>query len=278
MSFALATSRAALVIAHPGHELRVYQWLRLTRPLCFVLTDGSGSTGKSRLDSTTELLQQNAARIGSIYGRLTDVEIYSAIINLEFERFVDLTAELAQELVREQIDYVVGDAIEGYNPAHDVCRSMINAAVAIAKRQLDKPVLNFEISLTSQSDKLRERTDGEVWLDLDEASLLKKLKAAQAYPGMAAEVERILSEEGMLSLQTERLRPVSYTTRDGFAETPHYEIHGAKQVEAGRYRQVLRYNEHVRPLEEALRRYSESTGGLPYSVSNANHPVQADTI
>jgi len=265
-------------MAHPGHELRVYHWLRLTRPLCFVLTDGSGSTGKSRLASTTELLQQNGARIGSIYGCLTDVEIYSAIINLEFDRFTDLTAELARELVREQIDYVVGDAIEGYNPAHDVCRLMINAAVEIANRQLHQPVLNFEISLTSQSDKLRERTDGEVWLDLDEASLLKKLKAAQAYSGMAAEVDRILSEEGIPALQTERLRPVSYITRDGFAETPYYEIHGAKQVEAGRYSQVLRYNEHVRPLEEALRRYSENAGSLPYSDQNVNHPLPADTI
>jgi hypothetical protein len=155
---------------------------------------------------------------------------------------------------------------------------MINAAVAIANRQVDKPFLNFEISLTSQSDKLRERTDGEVWLDLDEASLSKKLKAAQAYPGMAAEVDRILSEEGILSLQTERLRPISYTTRDGFVETPYYEIHGAKQVEAGRYSQVLRYNEHVRPLEEALRRYSENTGGLRYLVSNAKDPVQSDSI
>lgn len=267
MSFALSNSRAALVMAHPGHELRVYHWLCLSQPLCFVLTDGSGSTGKSRLDSTTKLLQQNTARIGSIYGRLTDVEIYSAIIKLEFDRFIDLTAELARELVREQIDYVVGDAIEGYNPAHDVCRSMLNAAVAIANRPGGKPVLNFEIFLTGQSAKLRERIAGEVWLNLDQASLLTKLKVAQAYPEMAAEVDRILSEEGIAALQTERLRPVSDTAREGSAETPYYEIHGAKQVEAGHYRQALLYNEHVRPLEEALRRYSENTSGQRCSWS-----------
>jgi hypothetical protein len=259
MSIDLSKSRAALVMAHPGHELRVYQWLRLARPLCLVLTDGSGSAGKSRLASTTNLLRQNGARIGCIYGRLTDSEIYSAIIKLEFERFIDLTAELARELVREQIDYVVGDAIEGYNPAHDICRSMLNAAVAIVNGQGGKPVLNFEISLTGQSNKLREKIAGEVWLGLDEASLLQKLKVAREYTEMASEVERILSEEGLPALQTERLRPVSHASHNGFAETPYYEIHGAKQVEVGRYTQVLRYNEHVRPLEEALRRYSEST-------------------
>src|SRR5207253_5484219 len=37
---ALPGGRAALVIAHPGHELRVYHWLRLARPSVFILTDG----------------------------------------------------------------------------------------------------------------------------------------------------------------------------------------------------------------------------------------------
>jgi hypothetical protein len=43
---ALPDGRAALVIAHPGHELRALHWLRLSRPCVFVLTDGSGSFWK----------------------------------------------------------------------------------------------------------------------------------------------------------------------------------------------------------------------------------------
>jgi hypothetical protein len=37
---ALPDGKAALVVAHPGHELRVFHWLRLARPCVFVLTDG----------------------------------------------------------------------------------------------------------------------------------------------------------------------------------------------------------------------------------------------
>ena len=43
--------RCALVVAHPGHELRVYGWLALRKPDVYILTDGSGHTGNSRLDS-----------------------------------------------------------------------------------------------------------------------------------------------------------------------------------------------------------------------------------
>src|SRR5882762_8530404 len=113
MIVSFPNGRAALVIAHPGHELRVYQWLRLTRPLCFVLTDGSGRSGKSRLDSTTKLLEQNGAQPGSIYGRLTDHAFYADILKGEFKLFIDLAAELARELMQQEIGYVVGDAVEG---------------------------------------------------------------------------------------------------------------------------------------------------------------------
>lgn len=36
----ISSGRAALVVAHPGHELRVYGWLEQARPRVFVLTDG----------------------------------------------------------------------------------------------------------------------------------------------------------------------------------------------------------------------------------------------
>src|SRR5438876_6336532 len=68
--------RAALVIAHPGHELRVHAWVELAQPLAFVLTDGSGHTGQSRLASTSRLLDQTGASSGGIYGRLTDRALY----------------------------------------------------------------------------------------------------------------------------------------------------------------------------------------------------------
>jgi hypothetical protein len=38
----------------------------------------------------------------------------------KLDLFLDLVQELAAALMRERIDYVVGDAVEGYNPSHDV--------------------------------------------------------------------------------------------------------------------------------------------------------------
>lgn len=263
MAIAFSNKRAALVIAHPGHELRVYQWLRLTRPLCFILTDGSGRSGKSRLDSTTKLLEQNGAQVGSIYGRLTDYEIYAAIIKGEFDLFVKLTEELSRELVRAEIEYVVGDAFEGYNPVHDVCRLMINAALETANRTVKHSILNFEILLTTDpTDYPKSLLTDAIRLNLDEDDLAKKQTAVHAYAEIAADVDRILQREGVRGIQTELLRSVSNCLAgDGvITEPPYYEIHGEKQVAAGYYEHVLRYREHVLPIAQALRHYSHNNG------------------
>jgi len=245
--------RAALVVAHPGHELRVYQWLRLARPLCFVLTDGAGRSGVSRLPSTTTVLEQTGARAGSIYGRLSDHATYLAIMNREVDLFTEVAEELALELVREQIEYVVGDALEGYNPVHDVCRFMLNAAVERANRQSDLPMLNFEVFLTSPPEQPPPECAGAMWLHLDEESVARKLHAAVAYPGLAADVGRILDQEGKDALRIERLHPArNWSACDGAAGTPYYEMYGEKQVAAGHYQHVLRYRDHVRPIAEAL--------------------------
>ena len=55
-----------LVVAHPGHELRVYGWMMQARPVVHVLTDGSGADGESRIGSTTALRPDVGATRGSI--------------------------------------------------------------------------------------------------------------------------------------------------------------------------------------------------------------------
>jgi len=257
MSANVPAQPSALVIAHPGHELCVYHWLQLARPRVFTLTDGSGHSGKSRLHQTTRILEQVGAVPGCLYGRFTDQAIYASIMNHEFDFFIQLTEELSESFVREDIEYVVGDAAEGYNPAHDVCRLLINAATKMASRKRGQSIANFEILLTTQmGQNLRAAPKGAIWLQLDESTLAEKLSAVLEYKELAADTETILAQIGMEGLRTECLRPVSvsYSIAD---EAPYYEVYGEKQVAAGYYQRVLRYREHVHPLAEVLRKHIE---------------------
>jgi len=183
--------RAALVVAHPSHELRVHGWLEQTRPYVCVLTDGAGRSGEPRLSRTTEVLACARATQGAIYGRLTDLEVYSAILEGDSELFAGLVEELAHAFVAEQIEYVVGDAAEGYSVAHDICRIMIGAAVELAQHKHDHRVANFDFPVVGTPAESQSNED--ICLQLDKDTFARKVSAALAYsPKLARDVEAAL--------------------------------------------------------------------------------------
>ncbi|HEV2706825.1 MAG TPA: hypothetical protein VGV59_12930 [Pyrinomonadaceae bacterium] len=273
---------AAVVVAHPGHELRVYGWLEQARPRVFVLTDGSGRTQQSRVASTDEVLSSVGASRGSIYARFTDAALYTAILDRDFALFTDLADELAETFVRAGTRLVAGDASEGYNPAHDACRLLLNAAVDLASGTSGAQIENLEFTLVGRPDECGEESRAAArWLRLDDETFARKLLAARNYPELAAEVEAALAglgstglrehpdlaaRSGLTSVGTngdsfrvECLRPASNGARNGsgFDGLPFYEQYGERQVAAGHYTRVLRYREHMLPLAEALRSHVE---------------------
>jgi hypothetical protein len=258
--------RTALVIGHPGHELLVHEWLEATHPLAFVFTDGSGRSNQSRLTATTKILNQTGAKCGSIYGRLTDAAGYAAILDHEFELFIELAGELCEAFVAERIDYVAGDAFEGYNPMHDVCRLVINAAVTAAQGVSGNRIASFEFSLIGQPDAGHEQGNANaVWRRLDDAAFARKIAAAKGYAELAGEVRTALERTSIDGFRVECLRPVD-PGADNYRcdEPPFYEQYGEKQVAAGYYPRVLRYHEHIAPLAAALKHYSETVSGEPF--------------
>ena len=111
-----------MIIAHPGHELRVHHWLETARPEVLVLTDGSGRTNESRLGSTTTVLQRAGAAPGPVYGRFTDAELYQVMLAGKTEVAINLVREVADWLAAGNFDLVAGEALEGYNTSHEFCR------------------------------------------------------------------------------------------------------------------------------------------------------------
>jgi hypothetical protein len=174
-------TRTALIVAHPGHELRIHGWLERMHPLVFVLTDGSGGLGKSRLASTQGLLDKAGARSGPIFGRFTDRELYQALVEHRHVEFLDLALELARALLESGIDVIVGDAAEGYNSGHDVCRLLIDAAVQWIRVREGRPIENRDFPVVAAPETCSsEQRESALWFALTSARS-RKLAAARAY-------------------------------------------------------------------------------------------------
>lgn len=272
----------AVVVAHPGHEVRVHGLAELTRPQVFILTDGSGHSGASRLPATTRLLDEMDVRRGSLYGHFTERVFYDAVLNQKLSLFVRLAEELAEAFRRERIERVVGDAAEGYNSTHDVGRLVVNAAVEMVNRSGTARVANYDFPVVGNPSACPDALRAEaLWVHLDDNAFARKIDAAQKYyPELLAEVHAAYNGDGsgplreylldaepgandfpagnaLDLLRTECMRPVknpgNYEER--FNEVPFYEHHGERQRAAGFYKQVIRYREHLVPIAEALRRH-----------------------
>lgn len=190
-------SGAALVIAHPSHELRIHGWLQSAHPRVFVLTDGSGRGTEPRLPATTKVLNDLGAQPGSIFGRITDAQVYEAFLRSDFPFFIQLADELATEFERAQIEYVVADAAEGYSPTHDVCRLLTDAAVAMIKRRHQRHVHNFDYAVVDSPDECPAATrEQAIWIKLDDEAFARKVEAARGYNAkLALDIEAALRGE-----------------------------------------------------------------------------------
>ena len=132
--------------------MHVYHWIEKHQPIYCCLTDGSGGAATSRLSSTTRLLNNVGASVGPIYGRYPDTVVYRLLLDGRVDVFVALAQELASALEQAGVDCVAGDAVEGFNPAHDVCRLIVDGAVEILRRRTGREVRNYDFLLDGPPD------------------------------------------------------------------------------------------------------------------------------
>jgi hypothetical protein len=265
-------STSAIFVAHPGHELRVYHWMEQQRPLYCCLTEGSGGTAESRMDSTTRLLESIGGAPGPVYGRYPDKTVYAWLVEGRTDVFVQLATELADALIAHGSERVAGDAMEGFNPVHDVWRLMVDGAVAMVRARTGRTIRNEDFVLDSDpSECPDEIRAAATWLHLDDAALTRKIDAAMAYTELRDEVSAALARFGRDAFALECLRPVtSAQMLDRFEhQAPPYELYGQVRVSQGRYQDVIRYHAHVRPVWQALQRAVAAAGDATSAIGRA---------
>jgi hypothetical protein len=239
-------SPTALVVAHPGHELRLFRWLELDRPEVFVLTDGSGRSGRSRVASSLAVLEATDSRAGPIMGRFTDREIYQAIIEGEIDGVLRATLDLAGSLADGRFRAVVADAQEFYNPTHDLCSVIASLAVLHAVRISGCGIDRYEYAVTAAAG-------AGTTIVLDDEAFARKMQCANRYEDVAADIEELNRNVGADALRREVLTPIAASALLRKPRTkPYYEVRGEEQVAAGRYASVLRHRDHFAPFVASL--------------------------
>ncbi len=258
----LIDRRTAVVVAHPGHEIRLFHWLELLHPTVHVLTDGSGRTGRARIASTRRVLESCGARAGAVFSAAPDRAVYDACRRRDVDFFRPLVARLAAALVRDRIECVIGDAAEGQIMAHDLWRGIRIAAMEHAERELGYPLVHYEFPVDGHPSTCPPGLAPYcLRLELHRTTFERKLAAAHAYPEIAVFVAASLEAFGANAFRRETIfpfTPSSLLPAEQDADQLEYERHGEALVAAGHYAEVIRYESHIAPILDGIATFQDA--------------------
>jgi hypothetical protein len=232
-----------LIIAHPGHELRLFDWMKRERPLVFILSDGSGGAQSPRLDYSVAAIRRAGATLIEGSGQRSDREWYAAILAGDIAAFTQTAGAIAAAALTMHAPLVVSDAADGYNPLHDLCQAIAGAVVARIARDSKAP--GFLVSPATAGAMGRRSV---AWKLKTEAAR-RKHQAISANTPLAEEVARLLAETPD-TLYTEELLIPTFDWPENC--NPEWEAFGRKRVKEGRFAAPITYRDHVLPIAKAL--------------------------
>jgi hypothetical protein len=248
--------RRACVFSHPNHELAVHGFVLRNQAALVFLTDGGGA---DRVADTRDGL----ARLGHTgpvtFLDRTEQALYEALLCCDHGFYADLSTELAAALVAAQPDEVFCDAIEYYNPVHDM-------AVPVTRRALAAlpGVPLFEIPLIHQLPGERERyrvqrvppsrRAGASFLALTpHETAAKRAARAMGYGILLSQLGPVCDQDAGLYAR-EEFMPAHVTAPSAPPADValRYAWRGARLLERGDVREVITHDAHWLPLAQAL--------------------------
>jgi hypothetical protein len=232
-----------LIVAHPGHELRLLNWMERERPLVFILSDGSGGAQSSRLDYSVSAIQAAGATLIEGSGQRSDREWYAAILAGDIPAFTKTVDVIAAAALSAPARLVISDAADGYNPLHDLCQAIGSAVVARMAGNAKPPTF-----LVAPATAGAIGTESIKWA-LENESARRKHLAVSAYTPLAQEAAQLLADAPD-ALNTERLLVPGFDWPENYA--PEWEAFGRKRVREGRFAAPITYRDHVLPIAKAL--------------------------
>ena len=117
-----------MIFGHPAHELALFGFLQRFQPQIVIITDGGGQ----------ERIRQSRAGLESIglqatYLMFAESDFYAALLRRDISFFETVCDSLSLEIAAFQPDQIFCDAVEFYNPVHDITLPLVLRAAAAAQ-------------------------------------------------------------------------------------------------------------------------------------------------
>ena len=245
-----------MVFGHPAHELALFGMIQRDQPDILVITDGGGP---HRIRDSKRGLATIGLESRARYLNFPESSFYVALLARDTAYFARVAAAVKAVIDEIRPDVICCDAVEFYNPVHDVTVPIVRAALGPGhKAEL------FEVPLVDEEDgpgevyhiqrvppSLAER---RVTYDLTPAQLDKKESARDAI------YTNLRDQAGPEFLQLPRehlgreeiLRSTGGDAKPGQGRKLRYEWRARLLQRQGAIKDVITYADHYLPTMGAL--------------------------
>src|SRR5207247_1574969 len=117
--------RPLLVLSHPNHELAVFGFLQRCRPHLLYLTDGGGA---ARVEETRRGLSSIGLDGQAQFLNLQESACYEALLRCDVAWCETVAAAVQEVIASAHAQVVLCDAVEFYNPVHDLSLLVVQRA------------------------------------------------------------------------------------------------------------------------------------------------------
>jgi hypothetical protein len=146
-------AKTMAVFSHPNHELSVLMTLARLEPLIVFLTDGGS---EQRMDESKAALSRVGLYPKARFLKHTEASFYQAILRKDARFFVAIANHLRDYIALHKPVQILTDAVEFYNPVHDIAFPIVQKAVGGSEIPVYEVPLVYERQGTPDSYVLQD--------------------------------------------------------------------------------------------------------------------------
>jgi hypothetical protein len=245
----------ACIFSHPNHEGAVLGLVQRLRPYLVFLTDGGG---ERRVNETRRALADVGLLDRAQFLDCTEQSFYDALLDRNADFFLEQVKRVRAALENLAPAHVFCDAVEFYNPVHDVSLPIVRAALeGLGRTQVFEVPLIYQQPGSEERYAIQRLPESEAEraheLELTPAELGAKLRCRSAvYHMLRAQLPQLeqLSPEDLAREVVAEARPG--LVQPGASRVLRYEWRGERLRESGAIERVITYRDHYAPVASAL--------------------------
>ncbi len=237
----------AFIFSHPNHELASIGLITRLNPYRIIyITDGGG---EKRCNETRDVLNSLGLADNVVFMNLSEDSFYEAIASSDCKYFESISRYIRTELSYEVPRYIFCDAVEFYNPTHDMTYPIVKS-LNLSSTVFEIPLVYQDLTGNTVIQNPPESLKiNSVCISLTEKEEeLKSYLFKSKYHSLGEEMEYLISSDINLTKFEWVIKDRGFPIFPMHDQAIRYDVRGSELAAQNMCNVAITYKDHYVPL------------------------------